>query len=113
MPELPARDVNNTLTAAEVWQAAKSLKNHKAVGADGIPVEVYKLSTPAFLLLYDLLARIWREEEVSEDLGIAIFNMVYKRKGSTNKPAKQVQMHRIVEPSVQGAVNCDATATPG
>ena len=52
MPALPVRDANNKLKVEEVWKAVTGLKNHKAVGADGIPVEVYKLSTPAFTLLY-------------------------------------------------------------
>lgn len=88
MPDLPARDADNKLKAREVWKAVKSLKNHKAVGADGIPVEVYKASTSAFLLLYELLDRVWREEAVPVDLGVAIFKMLYKRKGSPNDPGK-------------------------
>ena len=88
MPPLPARDPDNALSAAEVHDAVKSLKNHKAVGADGIPVEIYKISPTALNLLYNLLARIWREESVPKDLGVTIFKMLYKRKGSSNNPAK-------------------------
>ena len=58
------------------------------MGQDGIPIEIYKTSTPAFNLLHDLLVRVWREEHVPTDLGIAIFKMIYKRKGSPNNPAK-------------------------
>ena len=42
MKPLPPRDPDNTLTEKEVREAIKSLKNHKAVGNDGIPVEIYK-----------------------------------------------------------------------
>ena len=88
MPTLPARDADNKLKVEEVWEAVSGLKNHKAVGADGIPIEVYKLSSPAFELLYNLLERVWREEDMPEDLGVAIFKMLYKRKGSPNDPSK-------------------------
>ena len=40
MPTLPERSASNVLTVTEVLKAVKSLKNHKAVGADGIPVGV-------------------------------------------------------------------------
>ena len=88
MPALPERDPSNILSVTEVLKAVKSLKNHKAVGADGIPVEVYKVSPSAFRLLYILLARIWKEEVMPPELGVAIFKMLYKRKGSPNNPAK-------------------------
>ena len=78
----------NVLKAQEVLKAVKGLKNHKAVGADGIPVEVYKVSPAAFNLLYMLLARIWKEETMPSQLGMAIFKMLYKRKGSSNNPTK-------------------------
>ena len=64
-----ARDPENILQEAEVLKAVRSLKNHKAVGADGIPVEIYKVSTSAFKLLFELLRRVWQEESVPEDLG--------------------------------------------
>ena len=51
MAPLPARDPTNVLTIKEVRQAVTSLKRHKAVGEDGIPIEVYKLSQTAFNLL--------------------------------------------------------------
>ena len=88
MPALPARSQNNKLTEEEVREAVRSLKNHKAVGADGIPVEVYKVSNPAFKMLFELLSQTWREEAVPDELGVAIFKMLYKRKGSPNDPSK-------------------------
>ena len=81
-------DPENVLKVQEVLQAVTGLKNHKAVGADGIPVEVYKVSPAAFNLLYKLLARVWKEETMPSNLGVAIFKMLYKRKGSSNNPAK-------------------------
>ena len=88
MPPLPPRDQGNTLTKDEVRRAVKSLKKHKAVGADGIPVEVYQASESAFELLAELLARVWKEEKVPEELGEAIFKMIYKNKGSSEDPRK-------------------------
>ena len=88
MPTLPARDQHDTLSRAEVRQAVKSLKNYKAVGADGIPVEVYKNSKQAFDLLSALLARIWQEERVPEELGEAVFKMIFKNKVSSDDPIK-------------------------
>ena len=72
---------SNALSKQELAKAVISLKNNKAVGADGIPAEVYKVSSAAFDLLYKLLERVWREECVPEDLGVAVFKMLYKRKG--------------------------------
>ena len=79
MPTLPTRDPHNKLTEKDVREAVQGLKNYKAVGADGIPVEVYKLSPPAFRLLHELLARIWSEETMPVLLGEATFKMLYKR----------------------------------
>ena len=88
MDPLPLRNPEDTLTYKEVHDAIKTLKNHKAVGNDGIPVEVYKASRAAAGLLHSLLERVWREETVPEALGVAVFKMIYKRKGSPNNPAK-------------------------
>ena len=66
MAPLQGRDPGNTILDEEVRAAVSSLKNHKAVGADGIPVEIYKVSPAAFMLLSQLLQRIWREEKVPE-----------------------------------------------
>ena len=97
MPALPPRDGSNTLSVEEVWAAVKSLKNHKAVGADGIPIEVYKLSAPAFRLLYELLERVWREETVPEEFGVAIFKMIFKviLKGIPRLPSGALKKMRI------------------
>ena len=88
MEQLGRREATDVLTKCEVAKAVANLKNNKAVGADGIPVEVYKVSASAFNLLHKLLARVWKEEQVPEDLGVAVFKMLYKRKGSPNDPSK-------------------------
>ena len=48
MAPLQVRDPENMLQVEEIMTAVRSLKNHKAVGADGIPVEIYKVSSSAF-----------------------------------------------------------------
>ena len=88
MSPLPQGCSPDTLTLKEVQDAIKTLKNHKAVGDDGIPVEVYKSSTASARLLHSLLERVWQEESVPEKLGVAVFKMIYKRKGSSNDPRK-------------------------
>ena len=88
MKPLQDRDPLNVIRAKEVLAAVRSLKNHKAVGADGIPIEIYKVSSSAFKLLFELLERVWQEECVPEDLGVAVFKMIYKRKGSSDDPSK-------------------------
>ena len=55
MAPLQGRDPENIIQESEVIDAVRSLKNHKAVGADGIPIEIYKVSTSALKLLSELL----------------------------------------------------------
>ena len=50
MPTLPERDPNNVLTRKEVEEAVSKMKKNKAVGADGIPIEVYQSSPITFEL---------------------------------------------------------------
>ena len=65
MATLPVRDESNVMSREEVVAAVKSLKRHKAVGADGIPVEIYKASPQAFQLLFELLVQqIWDQEVI-------------------------------------------------
>ena len=88
MEQLPERDAANVLSVKEVTDAVNSLKNHKTVGADGIPVEIYKVSSSAFQLLFNLLQNIWVSEDVPEDLGVIVFKMLYKNKDSPDDPTK-------------------------
>ena len=68
MEHLPERDPENIITWDEVAQTVNKMKKHKAVGADGIPVEVYQVSTVVFDLLYEMLTNIWKTESVPEEL---------------------------------------------
>ena len=88
MPAIPPRNVANVLQDTEIKNVINNLKNGKAVGKDGIPIEVYKYSPVAQALLVDLIKRIWQEESLPSDFGIAVFKMIYKRKGSPNDPSK-------------------------
>ena len=80
MPAIPPRNAANVLQDIEIKNAISSLKNGKAVGKDGIPIEVYKYSPVAQALLVDLIKRIWQEESLPSDFGVAVFKMIYKRK---------------------------------
>ena len=88
MPAIPPSNTANVMQDIEIEKAINSLKNGKAVGKDGIPVEVYKYSPAAKTLLMDLIKRIWQEESIPNDFGIAVFKMIYKRKGSPDDPSK-------------------------
>lgn len=54
----------------------------KAVGEDGIPVEVYRASPAAREALFAFVKRCWREEEVPGTLVRGTFVPLWKHKGS-------------------------------
>ena len=58
--------------------AVQSMKKGKASGADNIPAEVWVNSAAAKDLIFEFLQKIWREEEVSENLSLCVFIMIYK-----------------------------------
>ena len=87
MEELPPRSDTNVLQEAEIEKTINSLNNCKATGLDGIPGEAYKHSPAARHMLTELMKRIWLEEKMPRDFGIATFKMIYKRKGSPDNPA--------------------------
>ena len=64
------------------------MKKNKVTGSDSMPIEVFKASATTQKILYSLLDRMWKEEEVLQAFGQAVFVMLYKNKGSTNDPTK-------------------------
>ena len=86
--DLPESDNEDQITWQEYCEAVKHLKNSKAPGADGIPVEVWKGSTVAKRALFEFLQKVWLKEEVPENLVVCIFVMIFKRKGSHNDCSK-------------------------
>jgi len=69
----------DTLSEAELEDALKSLKDGKAPGADGIPIEAYKYSDIAKCELFRIAMLIWDTESIPSDIIIGIFIMLYKK----------------------------------
>ena len=61
-------------------ECLKALSSSKAAGRDGIPVEVYKASLAAKRELFAMVKRIWKQEEVPEEMVLGIFCPLYKKK---------------------------------
>ena len=70
------------------WYKRGMRKKGKATGPDYTPIEVHKASAIARAMLLELIQRIWKEEQVPEAFGRAVFVMLFKHKGSTNDPSK-------------------------
>jgi hypothetical protein len=60
-----------------------ALANRKATGWDKVPIEAYRASDQAKNDLFALIRRIWREEDVPEELVICELLVLYK-KGSSD-----------------------------
>lgn len=70
----------------ELQSALKNMKNNKAPGIDGIPVEFYKYSPPAFLnILLAFYNKLFIDEVVPELFLKAAVCAVFK-KGDPNQP---------------------------
>lgn len=66
----------------EVSEALKRMKNGKAVGPDGIPVEVWKaLGAEGVDLLLDLFRKIYKEEKMPDVWRDSVLVPLYKEKG--------------------------------
>ena len=67
----------------ELTDAICSLANGKAVGADGVSVELFKITLngdPALRRrLLDIVVRIWREGEVPQQWKYAIIMVLHKK----------------------------------
>ena len=86
--DLPEIKEEDRITWQEYCEAVKHLKDSKATGADGIPVEIWKGSTVAKQALFEFLQKVWSKESVPENLVVCIFVMIFKRKGSHNDCSK-------------------------
>jgi hypothetical protein len=75
-------NVTSGIRREEVEDALRSMKNGKAVGPDGIPVEAWKaLGTEGVDFLWDLLERIYQEERMPEAWRESVLVPLYKEKG--------------------------------
>ena len=68
----------------ELTDAIRSLANGKAVGPDGVSVELFKISDPALRQrLLDIFVRVWRGSEVPQQWKDAIIMVLHKKKDRT------------------------------
>ena len=74
-------------TMKELTDAIRSLANGKAVGPDGVSVELFKITLngdPALRRrLLDIVVRIWKEDAVPQQWKDAIIMVLYKKKDRT------------------------------
>ena len=74
-------------TMQELTDAIRSLANRKAVGSDGVPVELFKVTLngdPALhRRLLDVVVCIWRENKVRQQWKYVIIMVLHKKKGRT------------------------------
>ena len=71
----------------ELTDAIRSLANEKAVGPDGVSVELFKITLngdPALRRRQpDIVVRIWRGGEVPQQWKYVIIMVLYKKKNRT------------------------------
>ncbi|XP_046987275.1 uncharacterized protein LOC124582722 [Schistocerca americana] len=70
------------ISRGEVERAVEKMKNGKAVGADEILAEVWKcLGKKGVELLWDLMKKIWRQEEMADEWRTCVLIPIFKEKG--------------------------------
>ena len=89
VPTVPVRDeLDDMIHIEEVRKAVKQMKCNKASGGDGIPAEVYKHGGTALVRhLHRLFLKIWKNEEVPQELKDASIVTILK-KGSRTECGK-------------------------
>ena len=80
LPE--SSDEKDEITREEFDNAVNSMKKSKAPGPDGIPAEVWQNSAVAREQLFQFLQKVWNKEEVSANLSLCLFIMMFKNKDS-------------------------------
>ena len=72
----------STINREEVEVALKGMKHGKAMGPDGIPVEVWKsLGEEGVDMLLDLLQKIFEQEKMPEEWRDSVIVLIFKEKG--------------------------------
>ena len=66
----------------EVRAAIQAMKSNNATGPDGIPAEIWKSSEALTEQLYNLLAHIWKKEDVPQQFKDTNIVTIWKRKES-------------------------------
>ena len=74
-------------TMQELINAIRSLANGKAVGPDGVSIEMFKITlngdTALRRRLLDIVVRVWRGGEVPQQRKYAIIMVLHKKKDWT------------------------------
>ena len=86
---MPNEGLTQGISRNEVKVAISRMKNGKATGMDGIPVEVWKcLGEEGIDMLWDLMKGIYEQEKIPTEWRDSVIIYIYKEKGD---------MYRIVE----------------
>ena len=87
-PQFRSEELDDMIHIEEVRKAVEQMKCNKASGGDGIPAEVYKHGGTALVgHLHRLLLKIWKNEEVPQELKYASIVTIFK-KGSRTECGK-------------------------
>jgi exonuclease III len=85
----PAADREGDVpTTEELEFCLAALSKQKATGPDLVPIEAYRASGEAKGDLFALVRRIWKEEDVPEDLVLCELITIFKNKGSSDDYTK-------------------------
>ena len=83
------KDEITRITREEFDNAVNNMKKAKASGPDGIPAEVWQNSAVAREQLFQFLQKVWNnKEEVSANLTLCLFIMMFKNKVSPDDYTK-------------------------
>ena len=81
---VPNEGVTPAINREEVEVALKGMKHGKAMGPDGIPVEVWKsLGEEVVDMLLDLLQKIFEQEKMPEEWRDSVIVPIFKEKGTS------------------------------
>jgi exonuclease III/uncharacterized C2H2 Zn-finger protein len=88
MRPLRPADIKDEPNDRDLDTCLAALRKSKACGKDGIPAEVYQRSPKAKAMLFALVKRVWREEDVPAEMVEGQFIMLFKNKGSSDDMSK-------------------------
>ena len=87
VPAVPVREELDDMIhiyIEEVRKAVKQMKCNTASGGDGIPAEVYKHGGTALVRhLHSIFLKIWKNEEVPQELKVASIVTIFKKESRT------------------------------
>ena len=79
---VPNKGLTQGISRNEVKVAISRMKNGKATGMDGIPVEVWKcLGEEGIDILWDLMKGIYEQEKIPTEWRDSVIIPIYKEKG--------------------------------